>query len=278
MDKKWSDLNTTSLLANISMFTIIYGVITNPIYVILAHKRISPQNKSIIEHGKTIKQNSGYGGFFRGCGIVSLGSLLHESVFMFCLEYHKENGYTKIYSPGVNDFASGIIAHSIVLPLENFISLIATKQMTAGLAHTNPYQNTIGTIITIYNQEKIRGFFKGAKLSAIYIPAHAAWWSLYGFNKSIVRQVSNNNIITNGVSAGLAGFALTFLLNPIDVLYTKIQSTNTKQQISTSIKNIYKESGIKGFYRGLLLNIVEKTFESAAYGITYDGIKDMSSS
>ena len=277
LNKKWSDLDIIVLLVNITFFSIVYGIITNPIYVILTYKRIEHYDKSIVQCTKMIKKNIGYKGFYRGFGIACFGSLFQDSLFMSSLEYYKENGFTKLYSQAVNDFVSGFIAHSMVLPVNNFFSLISTKQMSAGLKHYNSHQNTFDTIATIYKQERLRGFFKGINISAIYIPTYAMWWSLYGFNKEIANKVSDNNLVISGTSAGLAGFTSTFFLNPVDVLYTKIQASNTKQKIMHMSKNIYKESGFRGFYRGLVLNVFEKTIESIVFGVTYDGIKNMSS-
>ena len=79
----------------------------------------------------------------------------------------------------------------------------------------------------------------------------------------------------NFISGGIAGIVEVSLLHPIDLMKTKMQEysqkySNTKR--NKIIKNIYKNQGLKGFYRGY----VPRLFCIIPMRILYWGVQNNS--
>lgn len=59
----------------------------------------------------------------------------------------------------------------------------------------------------------------------------------------------NGNILHNFMAGIGAGFTESLFITPFELIKTNLQTTNNKKPISV-IKNLYKERGLKGLYRG----------------------------
>ena len=294
--RSWSDINCIELIKAIFYSTIFYTLFFNPINVILTHKRLNVTGKNIstINYFRHITKMYGYKRLYRGFGISCVGTFCTESAFIPILEYYREKGiHNRLESQILKDYFAGAFSYLLVLPICTPFSLIANKQMAAGIEGAHKYQNSFLMTKTIIKNDGIKGLFKGIGILAMCVPIHSSWWSLYGCNKYIMystyqyynKNDSNNifisskdNVMINGLAGGTSGLIMTLMLNPIEFLATNVQSLNTNKNIKyiPLIKNIYQMSGIKGFYKGLSLNLINKFIECSIYGITYDGVKQYS--
>lgn len=271
IDIKWSTLNKIKLLYNIFIWSMLYGYFSHPWHMILLYKRLNIENITSKQCWYIIKTTIGYKGFFRGCPIFTIGILIADLGFMINYEYLKENTN--------NEFISGIISHTLVLPINNFTSLISTKQMITVLNTNNnlKYMSAWKTTTYIYNKTGFTGMFKGCGLSMIYMPVYGLWWKIYETSKKYLYKTTqiNNDIIINSMSGGFAGITTGILLNPLDVVYTKYQAIGEKKLIKMSF-NMYKKNGIKWFYRGFILDSTQRLCENSLFSVIYDSIKKYS--
>lgn len=266
VDINWSNLDKTKLFYGIIFWSVGYSTVLNPWHMILLYKRLNNENISSKECYNMIKTNIGYKGFFRGYPISAIGSIVTELEFMASYECLKENSK--------NEFMSGTIAHTLILPTTNLVSLIATKQMASGLNSNMVYMSAWETTKYMYKHDGFFGLFKGCGLSMIYMPIYGIWWVIYETSKKYLHKnvPKYNSSITNGVCGGFAGVTTSILLNPLDVVHTKYQATN-KKKLKKLILNMYKTNGVKWFYRGFVLNATERSCENALFAVLYDGVK-----
>ena len=147
-------------------------------------------------------------------------------------------------------------------------------------------QNTETNIIRrdIYRDESPRALFKGLGATLVgVIPARSINFFTYGNGKQIIAQRFNNGVENSYVhlsAAAIAGITTGTVTNPIWVVKTRLQltanhakvmqSTSRKSFVSSlgMIKQIAREEGIRGFYKGLsasYLGVTEGTIQWVLY-------------
>ena len=76
------------------------------------------------------------------------------------------------------------------------------------------------------------------------------------------------------IAGGMSGLVGSMIANPTDVLKIRMQAQELdNHNISWHIKDIYKNSGINGFYRGIQATMVRAMVLNATKLSTYDHIK-----
>ncbi|CUG88790.1 mitochondrial carrier protein, putative [Bodo saltans] len=86
---------------------------------------------------------------------------------------------------------------------------------------------------------------------------------------------STDNPIINGVAGVIASGLTTFIFTPLAVVRTRLQIStpdpNSKQfRITQVIRKLFREEGIRGFYRGTLTNISIAVLDGWAFSTLYE--------
>ena len=121
--------------------------------------------------------------------------------------------------------------------------------------------------------EGITSFWKGIK--AAYM-REATYTSIklgcYGPIKTALN--ADDNFLMKFISGSISGTMGVMVGNPFDVMKT-LSMTNTKDNVSLigSMKNMYIEQGISGFYRGITANIGRACVLNGTKMSCYDQIK-----
>ena len=152
---------------------------------------------------------------------------------------------------------SGCISQTIVWPIEYMKTI---KQL--------PQHRNLSIIKTIRNDIKLNGLtsiYRGLIPQLITtIPRAAIRYSIFDHLKN---NYSNDNLtnfkkLSFGMIAG--GTEAIILTTPSEVI--KIQLINNKNDSIMTLKNFYKNNGIKGFYKGSLFTTLR---QSTNHGITF---------
>ncbi|KAI0640712.1 mitochondrial carrier [Trametes meyenii] len=134
----------------------------------------------------------------------------------------------------------------------------------------------------IYREESPRALFKGLGPTLVgVVPARSINFFTYGNGKQIIANRFNNGEENSWVhlsAAALAGIATGTATNPIWVVKTRLQLDAHRPQANTTrsffggsvgmIKQIMREEGIRGFYKGLsasYLGVTEGTIQWVLY-------------
>ncbi|KAI0676136.1 mitochondrial carrier [Trametes maxima] len=134
----------------------------------------------------------------------------------------------------------------------------------------------------IYREESPRALFKGLGPTLVgVIPARSINFFTYGNGKQIIANRFNNGEENSWVhlsAAALAGIATGTATNPIWVVKTRLQLDAHRPQVNTTrsffggsigmIKQIMREEGVRGFYKGLsasYLGVTEGTIQWVLY-------------
>ncbi|KAK4147951.1 mitochondrial carrier domain-containing protein [Dichotomopilus funicola] len=130
-------------------------------------------------------------------------------------------------SGAVGGFTSGIVT----CPLD----VIKTKlQAQGGFAsqlpagHTRVYKGLFGTASVIWNQEGLRGMYRGlGPIIMGYLPTWAVWFTVYNKSKRFLGEYHDNSFVVNFWSSVVAGGSSTIVTNPIWVIKTRLMSQST---------------------------------------------------
>ena len=109
--------------------------------------------------------------------------------------------------------------------------------------------------------------FKG--LSSTFtreMPGFAIYFTSYEYMKKILIGRSNNDSIIDTINnlqpydhfimGGISGFLAWFFIYPQDLVKTQIQASTDNIKPLHIIKSIYKNNGLKGFFRGFHLALL----------------------
>ena len=158
---------------------------------------------------------------------------------------------------------SGCISQFIVWPFEYMKTI---KQL--------PNYKNLSIIENIKSDIKANGFtniYKGFIPKLITtIPGTALRYSIFDYLKNNYSDdnISNFKKLSFGMIAG--GSEAIILTTPSEVI--KIQLINNKNNSTTTLKNFYKNNGIKGFYKGLIPTTLR---QSISHGITFLTVENL---
>ena len=153
--------------------------------------------------------------------------------------------------------SAGILSDCIVHPIE-------TIKVNLQCQENKKFKNIIKT-------EGLRGFYRGFKPLIIASgPAHMLYFGGYEYSK---KHIGNDNISI--FISGLFGNASGGLFwTPMNVIKQR-EMASLKYQTSQSIlKNIIKNHGIRGLYRGYFIDLSVYGPFSAIYFTIYENLKE----
>ncbi|KAM6497465.1 mitochondrial carrier protein RIM2 [Amanita muscaria] len=165
-----------------------------------------------------------------------------------------------------------------------------TATVVASAPHVgNPFRHFAETghiLRDIYRTESLRALFKGLGPNLVgIIPARGINFFTYGNGKAVIADRYNNgqeNSLVHLTAAALAGIVTGTCTNPIWVVKTRLQlsvasatqadgKARTERMLGGSwrtIKQIMREEGFRGFYKGLsasYLGVAEGTIQWVLY-------------
>jgi solute carrier family 25 folate transporter 32 len=147
--------------------------------------------------------------------------------------------------------------------------------MTQHVLGDRIYGGAIDAFSSIWKEEGIRGFYKGATVSVVGVAHVAIQFPLYEWLKRIQASDPANlsplNILLASTVAKVVASTVTY---PHEVVRTRLQIQRDKHSRFTGvfdvIRKTFRKEGIPGFYRGLYTNIVRVIPASGVTFVTYE--------
>lgn len=202
----------------------------------------------------------------------------------------------------VNFLAGGIAGTTGVIltsPLDvvqtrlqsSFVKLSANAATTGAggggvvAAAGNGMSNRFGLLVYSYMKHVVKtegffGLYKGLVPNLMGIaPSRAVYFAVYSKTKSYLTTTHlANSSWTHMLSALSASWSVSTLTNPIWFVKTRMQldlsSTGQQRKIGEIVKEVFKNEGIGGFYRGLCASYVGAS-ETMIYFVLYERMKQM---
>lgn len=143
------------------------------------------------------------------------------------------NNFKWYYGP-----IAGVVESIIMQPVDTIKVLKQSNQFNGFKSYTNN-----GNFLTLY-----RGFY----------PFLTGMTVKYGIRFSVISNIKDkfskdeNSLLVNFSSGVVSGFTETLFTNPFDLVKTREQTNKYVKGYYNNILDIYKDKGLRGFYRGYL--------------------------
>lgn len=128
----------------------------------------------------------------------------------------------------------------------------------------------------IIKNEGARGLFKGLGPNLIGVaPSRAIYFCAYSKSKVAFNAIlPPDTPIVHVFSASCAGFTACTLTNPIWFIKTRLQLDHRSQKVSAieCMRRIYRQSGILGFYKGIVASYIGIS-ETVIHFVIYEAVK-----
>lgn len=191
--------------------------------------------KTSIQDNKKIKYTPKF--LYRGI-VPALSGVGMEKAIVFgsyinTKKYLEDNGFNKRFITPISGLVSGTSAALIVTPVERLKILSQTGHKL--------------TLDSFYPTSLYRG------LSATFtreIPGFAIYFTTYNYLKDKYYR-DTIPLHMSFLFGGISGAVSWFGIYPQDIVKTRMQAhNNSNSKFKTTVINIYKEGGIKNFFKG----------------------------
>lgn len=197
--------------------------------------------KNLIDTIKSIYIKEGINGYYRGIISVYFGIIPKNAI-----RFTSFNLYNQKLE---NKFISGLFAgitESVLVVTPTDVCKLRIQTQYNSLKDPIISKNLNQIIKDIYNSQGIKGFYKGVYFTSFRQGINQA------SNFYIYYKIKDNYDMPSFIAGCLSGSIGPIINNPIDVIKTRLQSNEKNIKSINIIKNIYRNFGIKGFYKGLI--------------------------
>jgi len=189
----------------------------------------------------------------------------YQSVYMTTYTWTRDRlgaRYPSVISFGLAGVSAELAGAVIRLPME----VLKQRMQTGLIPSTNA---AINQIITnpreLYNLKYFR-----AQTLFYDIPGGVVHWIVYEHFKR-----KEEWALSAGTSGAVAGIVTATITNPLDVVKTRIVTRGSEkghETIRAVFKTVFSESGLKGFWKGLIPRIMHIAPNSAMYMWIFDTV------
>lgn len=215
--------------------------ILHPIDVIKTRYQISRLKKpTTVQYTITSIYKNGFKSFYKGLG-PNLGTYP-----IFWSVYFQTNSiqFEPTDNTFTNKFLKAQISACIASTISNPLFVFKTRAQTnnSGIKYSKLASNMI-------KNEGILGFYKGLGSTLLNNTKLGIQMPLYDYLHKNNELTLNNSLLSSLISKGIC----TTLFYPFDLVRVNQRNEQTKLSIANGFKNAYKNGGIIGLYRGVLL-------------------------
>mmetsp|Transcript_33731 Transcript_33731/g.52754 ORF Transcript_33731/g.52754 Transcript_33731/m.52754 type:complete len:369 (-) Transcript_33731:210-1316(-) len=297
LNRGWSDINPLKWFSLTATWSFFYSAAVHPMYFATTHRQISDSATTVSYWTSLRNQFRQYGirGVYRGFLTLFVGASVSEWLYLGILEMSREN--VPIKSDIYKDFYSGALADVCSQLFYCPFGLIGNRQLAAGHSLSSyPYLPFHKSIREIVRTEGFRGLYVGLTPSLMLVPTTGMWWSIYGETKRYLyakheylmsfygsyasylpaqMTSATDNALHNSVAGAFAGLCITGMVNPVWVMRARLQVMPecSERTIKRVMYDLWRQNGIRGFYRGAGMNAAIYAMESALFGTLYDYLK-----
>ncbi|KAK7061249.1 mitochondrial glycine transporter [Favolaschia claudopus] len=255
-------------------------------------KTMTRNSSTVLKNVQQIVSSQGFIGLWRGTSATLARNVPGVALYMAGLTQLRTAMATSPYFTPVRSVDS---PNASVLPkLTSQGNLVAgaTTRVAVGFL-LNPfsvlkarfesnmyaYQSLTGAFVSIARlgpSELFRGFLASSLRDAPYAGIFVVLYEgIKRQSASILRPTSDaQSTLTHTLSAASAGAVATMATHPFDVIKTKIQvrSEDRYHGLSRTVRTIWRQRGVAGFFDGASLRMSRKILSSAIGWAVYEGL------
>ncbi|ESW98609.1 hypothetical protein KL918_001999 [Ogataea parapolymorpha] len=234
----------------------------------------SAKPPGLIKTGVNIVQNEGFFALYRGLGAVCIGIVPKMAIRFSSYEFYKslfinkETGQVATSSNFISGVMAGVTeAVLVVNPMEVVkIRLQAQHNSLKDPLQVPKYRSAPQAALMIVREEGLKTLYRGVSLTAARQAINqGANFTTYSFLKSFLQDYQNAEVLPSYQTAviGFTSGAIGPLCNnPLDTIKTRMQKETGHSNESNFARgvrigaNLFKESGVKAFYKGILPRVM----------------------
>jgi solute carrier family 25 phosphate transporter 23/24/25/41 len=164
---------------------------------------------------------------------------------------------------------AGAVSRTATAPLDRLkVHLQTSLTSSSGLLRS--HQVLYNSLIELYKQAGIKGFFRGNGLNIVKIvPESAVKFYTFEMSKRMILNIKGGNgdqplsMVERFLAGGLAGLSSQFVIYPLETLKTRVMTNDfsshakgTHSSVGDSLLwktalEMWRSGGIRSFYRGL---------------------------
>ncbi|KAK5579748.1 hypothetical protein RB653_009434 [Dictyostelium firmibasis] len=269
------------------------SLFTTPLDVIKTTMQVdNSSNKTIAGTVKSIlDRKGGFRNLYLGLKPTLVGQIpswaVYFSTYTFCKElFTKENDQHSLLekdSP-IIFMTSAIIAGAATSICTSPIWLIKTRFITQEMVgRQKKYRGIVHSMVSIYHEEGFRGLYKGLGPSLLGVLHVGVQFPLYEKFKSILQEKNKNKelgVVEIMVASSVSKIIASVVAYPHEVLRARSQDSAPdspnrayRGNIIEMFKQIIREEGWRGLYRGMGVNLLRVTPSCVITFTSYEYIK-----
>jgi ornithine carrier protein len=242
-------------------------------------------------------------GLYRGITAPLVGAALETSCLFFFERMGREAVYETGFAPRGQALPlsalwftgafSGVFTSFVLTPVELVKCKIQVPERTDGVvrAPTKP----LAVIRDVFRHQGLRGFWHGQMGTLIREAGGCAAW--FGTKETASEFFRDRNVKAaksqvertrlqsealplwqQAVAGAVAGMSYNFLFFPADTIKSRMQTTpigesTAGQTFSREAVALWRQAGLRGFYRGCGITVIRSAPSSAFIFMVYDGLK-----
>ncbi|OQR89702.1 hypothetical protein ACHHYP_06109 [Achlya hypogyna] len=235
---------------------------------------------SALRQVQTLVVNEGPSALYRGLPLPLVGTVMESA----CLFTTMGQVKTMLYGPDVRELRptqvglAGGITGFFVSFLLNPIELIKCRMQVSTTGHQVQYRNTADCIAQSIRREGVGVFYRGFGSTMLReVPGTAAWFTTYETTLQYLRHRSSEQSQWDVIMAGaMSGISYNVAFYPADTVKSYIQTHScTNMSIPSVAKDIFRQHGVLGFYRGLLPTIIRAVPANAVLFYCFEGVNSL---
>lgn len=212
---------------------------------------------------------------YRGIGPNVLGNMCAWSLyFTFYNEYKLVLGQMSGESKHpMTYFASSTLAGLSTGVVTNPIWVAKVRLLSSSKLNPDAYRNMWHCLYTMYKNEGLLLFWKGGLAGTFLIFQGAFQITLYDKLKDSFHKdrLTTGEYIYCSLTSKIISMLITY---PGQVVRAQLQNSKVKLTISEVIAKVYREQGLKGFYRGVGTNLLRVVPATITTFLIYEKVKE----
>lgn len=230
--------------------------------------------KAFVDGSKVIYKAEGIRGFYRGNVPSVLSSGLSAGIFFGTLNFLENLGKKWEVNRQLTEFLSSATSRAVASLLVNPVNIWKTRAEILGFEE---YRGASSSMLKIYRNEGMYGFFKGSMLMIMRdFPFGGLFYVTYNASNLVLHSISDSDFVY--LSSGIiAGIIATTVTHPIEIILAKTQADTTKTDyahtrgfVFREINRIRKSEGFLGLFKGLFPRLIRKPITNALTFFFYE--------
>mmetsp|Transcript_46091 Transcript_46091/g.128138 ORF Transcript_46091/g.128138 Transcript_46091/m.128138 type:complete len:295 (-) Transcript_46091:232-1116(-) len=262
----WPQLCVSRVCALSCSWDLALAGVTYPLWLLKTQEQAAG-GPTAFRAARLIIDHQGFRGLYRGAVFGTLGLLPGHCAYLCTYEWAKHSLRPWIrheWSPAL----AAAAAESVYLVLTTPVEVVTVRLQSAG---TSAPLLARGAVVAefraLWRQGGLQRLYRGGLLTlASALPESSVWWLVYENCKASLRRREAGPAVAWFCSAAAACTMATVLVNPVDVLKTRVQAgTGTPRIANLRLQEPYWRLFTRGLGPRLLSSAIAGIPESGAY-------------